>query len=61
METDRIRMESDSDNTFYHITEYEYKRDVSNSETNSDIYSIWKTTFTDFLYSKFTITKSCKD
>jgi hypothetical protein len=40
METDRIRMESDSDNTFYHITEYEYKRDVSNSETNSDIYSI---------------------
>jgi hypothetical protein len=44
-------MESDSDNTFYHIfysntntdsnvLEYEYKMDVPNSETRSDMYSI---------------------
>jgi hypothetical protein len=47
METDQIRMESDSDNTFYYIftwntnmdsnvLEYEYKTDVSNSDTHSD-------------------------
>jgi hypothetical protein len=44
-----IHMESDSDNTFYRIftririrmfPEYEYKTDVSNSETHSNIYSI---------------------
>jgi hypothetical protein len=29
---------------------YEYKPDVSNSYTNSDIYSIWKIIFTNFLY-----------
>jgi hypothetical protein len=27
----------------------EYKTDVLNSETHSDIYLIWKTTFTNFL------------
>jgi hypothetical protein len=42
------------------VFEYECKKDVSDSETHSDIYSIWKTTFTNFLYCKFTITKSCK-
>jgi hypothetical protein len=50
MEIDRICMESDSDNTFFitfysntntvsNVLEYEYKTDVSNSETHSDIYS----------------------
>jgi hypothetical protein len=28
------------------VLEYEYKKDVLNSETHSDIYSIWKVTFT---------------
>jgi hypothetical protein len=35
METDRIRLESDSDSN---VLEYEYKTDVSNLETHSDIY-----------------------
>jgi hypothetical protein len=46
-------MESNSDITFYHIftrntntdsnlLKYEYKTDVSNSETRTDIYSIWE-------------------
>jgi hypothetical protein len=72
MEKDRIHMQLDSDNTFLpyfysnintisNVLEYKYKMDVSNSKTHSDNYSIWKTTFTNFLYWKFTITKSCKD
>jgi hypothetical protein len=60
MKTDRIRMESDSDNIFYYIYsntntnsnvfEYKYKTDISNLETHLDIYSIWKTTFTNFIF-----------
>jgi hypothetical protein len=57
METDWIRMELNSNNTFLphiysntntylNVLEYEYKTDVSNSKTHSDIYSLWKTTFT---------------
>jgi hypothetical protein len=49
MKTNRIRMESDSDNTFYHIfysntntdlnvLEYKYKMDVLISETHSNSY-----------------------
>jgi hypothetical protein len=46
-ETDRIRMETDTDVTFYHIlntdtdlVEYEYKMNVSYSDFYSDSYSI---------------------
>jgi hypothetical protein len=37
-------------NTDLNVLEYEYKTDASNSDTHSDIYSIWKTTFTNFIY-----------
>ena len=50
-ESDRIRMESDSDSTFYHILtriwigfgccRIRCKTDVSNLDTDSDIYLIW--------------------
>jgi hypothetical protein len=61
MEADRIRMESDSDSTFYHIytnsdiLEYECKTDASDLDSsdldsNSDIYSIYRITFNYFLY-----------
>jgi hypothetical protein len=51
METERIHMELNLDNTFYHIFtqkydyKFEYKMDVSNLDPYLGIYSIWKTTF----------------
>jgi hypothetical protein len=35
----------------FEYCQIQYKIDASISDTHSDIYPIWKTTFTDFLYS----------
>jgi hypothetical protein len=53
----RLGTQSDLDNTSFYsntnidsnVLKYEYKTDISNLDTYSNIFSIWKTTLTNFL------------